>query len=435
MNNRFLALFIMTIMMISAIPLAFAQNEFGAQDMGTNGEASTAMEANTAGEMVATAEPAEAEPAEPVAVGEPDVQAVQPRPLDGARQRIRTDARQLRTDARVVRGDARQIRSDANMLRSLEQRRMHRFVERPVAPRIKRAQELFKRARERYQEAKQRYLKAKDAYMKQRQKFDQARKEWKDCKDDSSKVCQEKRQNIKKNAREHLLKAADVMIDHLDRVIERVKSSEDLSDDEVDTIVSNLESRKSDIESAKEKVESLGDDASREDIVALAKTLRADWRKSLMQTKKVVGRAANAKLGNLIERIEKVEEKLYRIRDHLAEKGMDVTALDEQLDNFSSELDAAADNYNQAKEKWKEASSDQEIADAAKDVHALLQEAKDHLKNARDSLRAAVREIKNLNNGSLDVEDDSSASSSDDSASSSDSSASDDSTGDTGDSE
>ena len=384
MNKKLMTLFVMAILMISAVPLAFAQ---GAQYGQENTDSEDMMEDDSDADMPV---------AEPI--------ATPPRP---ALYQAREQVREVRGEARDLRQDARQVRAGALRLKQLQQERLKRFNERPVKPMIQKAKEDFARAREMYQQAKERYAKAKDMYKEQRQNFVKAKDEWNKCKGAESTECDQKRERLKEQAQPHLLKSADLVLKELERVKAKVESSEDLSDEERTDLVAKLDAKIAEVTAAKEKIENLGEDATKEEINDAAKTIREAWQATKLHLKKAIGRLAGARLGNIILKTEKLEERFANVRDKLAEKGADVTALDSILDDFSAKLDEAADKYNKAKELWKGANTPGEVDEAAKEVHTLMKEAQESLKEAKGLLREAVQEIRKMNKGSLEVADDS----------------------------
>lgn len=272
-------------------------------------------------------------------------------------------------------------------------------------------------AKNRYLEVKQNYLSAKEKYLDHKATFLRAKESYKECKDSDSDDCQERREKIKSAAQPHLLNAADLVLKELERVKAKVEASEDLSEEEIAEIVADLDEKIQEVEDAKEVIENLDEESTKEDINEAAKTIREAWKHTKVALKKHVGRLANARLGNIILRVEILEKKLYKTRDRLEEKGADVSELDSMMDEFSAHLDTAADKYNEARVIWSDANTPGEVDDAAKEIHELLTEAKEALKQARDMLRDVVKEIKDLNRGSLDVDVEDEANDEDDGAS------------------
>jgi hypothetical protein len=356
MLKKISALFVLSVFLLSMIPLAFAEEIEEAVPM-------------LISEQVEVKETEDAEETE-----EADTTVA----IAPARLRVRT----------AVREEIKDRLSDAPVL-----------VKRDIA----KAQ--LTQARTQYTLAKQNYVSVKESYMEHRATFLRAKEAYQECVDSDSEECQERRERIKQAAQPHLLKAADLVLKELERVKAKVEASEDLSEEEIAEIVADLDEKIQEVEDAKAVIEGLDEDSTREEINEAARTIREAWRHTKVALKKHVGRLVNARLGNIILRVEILEKKLYTTRDRLEEKGADVSELDNMMDEFSAHLDTAADKYNEARDIWSDANTPGEVDDAAKEVHALLQEAKEALKQARDMLRDVVNEIKELNRGSLETDD------------------------------
>ncbi|MFC1723100.1 hypothetical protein ACFL0V_03095 [Nanoarchaeota archaeon] len=381
MNKRMSAFLLVAIMVLSLMPMAFAENEDAGQPEPMLLEEGEAVEA------------------EPVLIDEPMERPLPPPKPRLARAELREGVKDRREDFREKRAET------VERFKELQKKKLERFKDRPKLPDMKRANAKLQAAKEKYMKAKEHYMDAKKKYQEKRQTFNEAKEDWNKCKKDDSEECVEKKEKVKKHAKEHLLKSADLVLKELDRVKSKVESSEDLSEEEIEELVAKLDEKIQEVEDAKAVIENLGEDATKEEINAAAKTIREAWKATKVHLKRTVGRLANARLGNIIVKTEKLEERFYHARDKLADKGMDVTELDAVLDEFSAELDSAADHYNRAKEIWKDAKSEGEVDGAVKKIRELLAASKENLKNAKDLLRAAVKEIKSLNQGSLDVEE------------------------------
>jgi tetratricopeptide (TPR) repeat protein len=259
-------------------------------------------------------------------------------------------------------------------------------------------------AREKVKDARQHYADVRQKYLGERQKFIQKRQEYLDCQDMTKEECKAKREELKGGTKPYLLNVADLVLGELDRIKEKVQSSEDLSEEEMSDIVADLDASITEVTDAKAVIENLDNESTKEEINAAAKIIRDAWKDTKVYLKKNTGRLVNVKLGNIIEKTETIEAKLTKVRDKLEEKGADVSVLDEKLADFSAKIDSARENYEKATEMFKEAKTIQDVNDAVQQAHQYMQDAKEALKEARDILREVVREIKSLNRGSLEVE-------------------------------
>ncbi|MFC1741704.1 hypothetical protein ACFL3V_04175 [Nanoarchaeota archaeon] len=262
------------------------------------------------------------------------------------------------------------------------------------------------KARTRYELAKEHYQNIRAAYVTEKAKWTTVRATYKACKSNQSDSteCVKKKDEIKQKARPYLLHAADLVLKELELMKEKVQSSEDLSEEEMTKMVNELDEKIQEVEAAKEVITNLDENSSKEEINKAAKTIKDAWRKTKAVMKKHAGKLVNARLGNIILKTEMLEKRLYKTRDKLEAKGLDVSTLDDMLGDFSEKLDTAAISYKKAREKWSEANTPEEVDEVAKEIRELLTEAKEALKEARDMLRNIVKEIKTLNKGSLEVE-------------------------------
>ncbi len=377
MRNKLSALFVLSMFLLSMIPLAFAENTAKAEPMLYRAGDTSAGDAQDNETETGETDTAAEEPViAPVAIS--------------AKQRVRTAVKDAKTDAVSVKARVRTTVRE-------------RLAEAPVALKRNIVEAQLTKARDQYELFKQRYLTAKEKYTTQKARFLEAKDAYKNCKGSDSTECGEKRDQIRSQAKPHLVNAADLVLNELEKTKAKVQASEDLSEEEIAEIVADIDENIQEVEDAKAVIDSLDDDSTNQEINEAAKTIRNAWQKAKMALKKHAGRLVNARLGNIIHRTEMLEKRFYTARDNLVERGLDVSALDDSLEEFSAHLDTAADKYLKARSLWSDANTSGEVDDAASQVKGLLDEAKDELKEAKDLLRDIVREIKQLNNGELDI--------------------------------
>ncbi|MBN1545004.1 hypothetical protein JW898_06105 [Candidatus Woesearchaeota archaeon] len=366
MWKRFSVLFVMAVFLLSMVPMAFAEDA----------------------ERVRAQEGVQAEEdTTPVIVS-----AQESEPL-----RIRQEVRE------IVREGGENDTPRVEVRQEIRAAVRERIRDMPLLAKRVMTEEMLNLAKERYQKAKDNFLRVRENYIDQKEKFNRAREQYKDCQDSESDDCQQKREQIRKQAQPHLLNAADLVLKEIERVKANVEASEDLSEEEIAEIAADLDAKTAEVEAAKAVIENLDESSSNEEINEAARTIREAWQSSKVALKKHAGRIVNARLGNIVLKTEQLEKRLYNAKDKLSERGADVSVLDAKLSEFSAKLDTAADKYNQARRIWSAANTPGEVDEAAKEVHALLAEAKTALKDARDLLRDVVNEIKRLNDGSVDV--------------------------------
>ncbi|MBU0756979.1 MAG: hypothetical protein KKF44_02855, partial [Nanoarchaeota archaeon] len=248
---------------------------------------------------------------------------------------------------------------------------------------IMQANEKFEKAKERYQNAKDRFKEAKDA-------FDAAVKNGDE-------------EEAKEHAKEFLLKSADMIIESLNKVKEQAAGNDDLTEEEAQDIIDDMDEKIAEIEAAKAQVEAA---ETKEEIKEAGSLIIKDWNRIKYRLRLHAGRTISAKVQDVLKRSEQLEARLDSAIADLEEKGYDVSAVDDQVDEFSNLVDLARQKFNDAKDRLGEArdmadgDSTQEEADAAdtkvEEAKALVNEAHRLLKDAHDMLKEIVRDIKTI---------------------------------------
>ena len=243
--------------------------------------------------------------------------------------------------------------------------------------------------------ARERYLKAKENYKEHRQAFrerKQAFKESKDaarkaCKEDKeSEECQEAKNKVKVHAKESMQKAAETALAQLEKVKSRVEESESLSDEEATEILGKVDDKMAEMQDLQARIEALGEDATREEYQAVAKELRKVMKRLGKHIKSQVGKLVNGRMGGVIVRAKHLDAKLDRLLERMEEAGKDTTQVEPLVDEFHDALDAAHEAYKKAKDAFR--------INNAEAGHTALKEVHANLKNAHTILKEIVQAVK-----------------------------------------
>jgi len=249
-------------------------------------------------------------------------------------------------------------------------------------------------AKENYQNAKKRYQTARENYLTAQNKFKDAKKKIEACKDQDTDECSQLRDQIRERARESLLKTADRILEHLNKIKAKVDSSEDLSDEEAAEILKKIDEMIQEIEDAKSTIETSED---KDEILEAAKTIKQSWVRIKKRLAIHTGRIVNARIGGIIVRVKQLETKLEKILDRMEDKGIDTSEVQSLVDEFNVKIEEAQSNYESALDKFKEAVSAEDVETAhelAKEGHRYMKAAHESLKEAQKLLRDIVRSIK-----------------------------------------
>jgi hypothetical protein len=272
----------------------------------------------------------------------------------------------------------------------------HKFKARVVTKiKVDKARENFLKAKERFEAAKEKYKGAKEKFKERKEKVS-------DCGDDEGEECEEAREGIKADAKEHLIHVADMILEHLEKVKERVSGNEDLSEEESAEILADLEEKVGKIQEARAAVEAA---ESKEEIQEAAKVLKRAWTKIKNKIKVHAKRVVNSRIGGIIVKSKQLEVKLEKILERMTENDIDVSSVEGLVDDFNSLLEEAKVKYEEAVEKFEEAkSSDEPDAEMIKSGQESMKAAHEKLQEAQKVLRDILKEIKDKG-GEEELED------------------------------
>jgi len=221
-----------------------------------------------------------------------------------------------------------------------------------------------------------------------------SKQEYLKCKNKDTEECNEIRTKARAEAGEFLLRSVELVLNHIERVRERVNSNEDLSEEEANEILENLDEAEKEIQEAKEIIENLSEDSSKEEIKEAAKTIRDAWRKIKKDFKHDIGRTLGARLRTIIAKSEISGERLDNTIKDLKAEGKDTSELEELIGKYHDYVDDAIEKYELARDKWEEATTPGNVDEISREANALFKEANEALKNAHRLLKEIVKDIK-----------------------------------------
>lgn len=242
-------------------------------------------------------------------------------------------------------------------------------------------------ARMRYELAKQRYENAKELYIKERLRF----LELKQGKDGCEENCDEIDEELKQAAKDHLLHSADVILEHLTKIKEKINSNEDLSQEEVDELLGKIEGGINEIEDIKERINNA---ETEDELIELAKELREKLKEIKKLASEVIQIHSNARIGGVIVKSKHLQTKLEDILSKLEEEGIDTSDLQNKIDEFNKLIEEAKEKYEKAQRMLEERNINE--------ITPIIREAKLILREANVVLREIIVEIKAKNPEALE---------------------------------
>ena len=235
--------------------------------------------------------------------------------------------------------------------------------------------------------ARVRYMDIKNRQLNSRQALVDARREIMNAETPEERA--ELVAELKTAAKEHLLQTIDRMIGRLEVVQEQIEAAEENDDapegasDNIDRYILRLEGKKLEVESADTGA----------DIVSAAKDIRGEWQEIRREILRHTRYMIVARIGNYVEKSERLSDKLDTQIDALDDQGVDTTSLKDKLDRFDDKIDCVETNYLLARDGIGDGDS--------ADVRQSVREANVCIKDANQILREIFRELREYRAGTV----------------------------------
>lgn len=236
----------------------------------------------------------------------------------------------------------------------------------------------------------QTYQESKEKYMDSREAMIQSRTQAKEC----TENCDQFQQRYRTNTQAHLMNLAEVVLKNLERLQEKVRSS-NIEQSKKESLLANIEARNQELKETQRKLENK-ENVSEEEIRIAVTGIKESWKEARPLLKIGVGELTQAKLGNTLMQVEQLKTKFEGIQTKLSENGQDTTQLEEYLDNLETSLGTAQQEWEKAREEFAQA-KESKNAEQIRVAHQHQVKSREELVNIREQLRNMVQEIRELN--------------------------------------
>jgi len=261
-------------------------------------------------------------------------------------------------------------------------------------------------ARQRFESAKQKYENAKQNYAQAKTRIGEGKEKYKSCQNEETEECNNIKKETKTNAKNFLTNSADRIISSLEKLKERIEMSEGLSEEEAAERIAEIDAKIADLEASKGSLENLDEESTPEEIRGAANQIKNVWRNTQKSMKTNAAKVINAKIGGVIVKSEKLEERLDNAVEKLSEAGADITDAEALIEEFKAEIASAKEHYKLAMDKIEEARATEGAVDEImKESTSHMKEAHKDLKEAHDVLRKVLKEIKQTKQGEEALEE------------------------------
>ena len=227
------------------------------------------------------------------------------------------------------------------------------------------------------------------------------------CKNNlDTEECKILQNEVRALTKDYLLNVADTLIAHLQRIKEKVLSSEELEEGEVNEIVNNIDSKISELEKVKLEIR---DADSREKLIEVVKNMRTILKDVKIESDEDVGKLRKGHIGEIIKRSEKLEIKLQRVLEKFDNDGQNITNIQPLIDDFNKKISDAREHYNLAIELFDKAKQFERTNETNQTIevrHQYIKDAHEHLRVAHNDLKEANEILKQIFRALKGIDDD-----------------------------
>ncbi|MDD5331278.1 MAG: hypothetical protein PHE43_00435 [Candidatus Nanoarchaeia archaeon] len=245
------------------------------------------------------------------------------------------------------------------------------------------------KAKENFLRAKEKFEKSKLDFEEKKLGWEEAKKERKEC----TENCTEKEERLIEHVKEVVIKSADKMISHLEKVKSKTESNEEITEEEATELIAAIDAEIKIIEDLKIKVEAA---TTREELKEIAKEINQAWNRVRERERTAVTLNAKNSLANLMERLVSLGEDLETTIADAKTAGSEIGEAETYMTEFNAKITLAEEAYTKFTAKTEEAKTktgDEKLA-VLKEAKTYFEDMRNNLKAAHTALKKAYKELK-----------------------------------------
>lgn len=290
---------------------------------------------------------------------------------------------------RLAGSDVTPARINARLAANEELQNRVKAVRMVPKDKVKRLNEQIKNRYENIKSEKVRYLKAQE-------KLENLKAKAMDCKDNPTPECNQFKDQVKTESHEYMLRHTEIIINKLQIIKDKLESSENIDNEELQEKLSLLEEQLSKTEELKATLEGFDESTTAEEYKQAASTLKDIWTKFKRAYYKNTLNLVHKKVGLIIVKSNQIEERLDKYLVMLEEKGMDTSGIEEKLETFSSQVTNARLSYDEGMKLFNSA-QETNSPEIYKQANEKFKQAHEYLKEAHESFLEIKKILKENN--------------------------------------
>jgi len=378
--KKILALLMLAVFVISLVPAAFAAND--KSNGNSDGPGFTITSADEAEVTEDTSETVESDDTDEETEEEPVVIAPTP---------VKTKEKAQVKDQVKEKIKERLQKAEKNSEEKLTQLKKEKFFDKFKLKEFKaRALTLTQanQAQAALLKAKQKFDAVQAQHLEAKKKFLAAKEVLAECTGD----CTEEETAVREEAQAFLTTSLELMEGQLAKTEAAIEGSEELTAEEAQTSLEEINAEQAEIADLKEEVAAIDQSTDKEDVVALAEKVKDQWQKT---TKAAIQKQAalviTNRIGGIIVKSTQLENKLNKVMTRMADQGIDTAVVEPLVTEFNAKLEEAKTAYNAAQTAFQDAST--KTGEAR---NAALKTAQEKMKLAHQALQDAHKLLKDI---------------------------------------
>ena len=294
-----------------------------------------------------------------------------------AREQVHEKVRELKDARETVRDEAKERREQGNETKAERRGKMEEIKDK------------IKNIREEYRKAKKDHEESRREWQEDKNKLHDL-KQAAACKDDTD-ACKEKKTELKRGVKQHLLKTIDVIDKSLQQLLSRVDDSKTLTDEEKQQAKTTITDLETSLTAQKEKVQALAETATNEEVRQAIQDLKHAWQDIRTEQRRIISTLMKNQLEGIVHKHDEYQNAMKMKIDQLKAKGVDTTELETLYQHFVDQVAELKAKQAIAVEKWQQAQADktklQEWKEAQEDVRNQLVLTKETLREFMSKFR------------------------------------------------
>ncbi len=261
-----------------------------------------------------------------------------------------------------------------------------------------------KEKREEYQRFKEKHREAREDYEEHRKELQERKRMAKECAEESDE-CHQKKDELKRGVKQHLVKTIEVIDRSLEKLTNRVEDSEALSAAEQEQALSAIAALEVQLTAQKQQLEALliAEGTTNAQLRTAIQDLKHLWQDVRKEQRWIVAQLIRSKLDHAVEKHMEYETTLQAKIEELKSAGKDTTALQAIYDRFVGEVAELNRLQAEAELQWSAAAGDPEKLRAWKQAQEAVREQVKETKHVLREFMSAYRQLKAMVSAEAEV--------------------------------